>query len=36
MEGRKPKPLNDCNGFCGINDLNGINPTEKELNYDSE
>ena len=30
MKGREPKPLTDCNGFCGVNDL-GRNPTEKEL-----
>lgn len=32
MKGRPPKPLADCNGFCGINDLSK-NKTEKELNY---
>lgn len=31
MHGRDPKPLMDCNGFCGANDLE-LNPTEKELN----
>lgn len=34
MEGREPKPLNDCNGFCGLDDLNGRSETEKEINYD--
>lgn len=32
MKGRPPKPLTDCNGFCGVNDLTK-NKTEKELNY---
>ena len=32
MQGREPKPLVDCNGFCGVNDLER-NPTEKEINY---
>jgi PP-loop superfamily ATP-utilizing enzyme len=31
MKGRKPKPLMDCNGFCGIDDLER-NPTEEEIN----
>lgn len=33
MKGRPPKPLLECNGFCGINDLAARNETEKELNY---
>ena len=33
MKGREPKPLTDCNGYCGTNDLER-NPTENELNYD--
>lgn len=28
----KPEPLNDCNGFCGIDDLASKNTTESELN----
>ncbi|MCK5606035.1 phosphoadenosine phosphosulfate reductase family protein [Candidatus Pacearchaeota archaeon] len=32
MKGREPKPLTDCNGFCGVDDLER-NPTEKEINY---
>ncbi len=32
MKGRPVKPLMDCNGFCGVNDLKR-NPTEKEINY---
>jgi PP-loop superfamily ATP-utilizing enzyme len=32
MQGRPPKPLLDCNGFCGVNDLER-NPTEKEINF---
>jgi len=27
------KPLFECNGFCGINDLNDQNKTELEINY---
>jgi PP-loop superfamily ATP-utilizing enzyme len=33
MRGRKVKPLQECNGFCGTNDLNPINETEKEINF---
>ena len=36
MEGRPPKPLLECNGFCGINDLSPKNETESELNYQSK
>jgi len=32
VEGREPKPLLECNGFCGTNDLIK-NETEKEINY---
>lgn len=32
MSGREPKPLNDCNGFCGVDDLER-NDTENEINY---
>ena len=32
MKGRPPKPLIDCNGYCGITDLEGRNPTEDEIN----
>lgn len=35
MKGREPRPLVECNGFCGINDLER-NPTEKEINYQTE
>lgn len=34
MKGRPPKPLTDCNGFCGVNDLTEKNETEEELNYE--
>ncbi len=27
------KPLNDCNGFCGIDEMNPKNETEKEINF---
>jgi len=33
MKGRPIEPLMECNGFCGTNDLNPINETEKEINY---
>lgn len=36
MKGRPPKPLTDCNGYCGINDLEPRNSTEKEINYQPE
>lgn len=34
MKGRKLKPLQECNGFCGINELNEPNPTQAELNWE--
>lgn len=33
MKGREPKPLIECNGFCGTNDLLPVNETELEINY---
>lgn len=33
MKGRKVQPLQECNGFCGINELNERNETENELNF---
>lgn len=33
MEGRAPKPLMECNGFCGTNDLMPKNETYEEINY---
>ena len=35
LKGREPKPLFECNGLCGINDLER-NETEKEINYQVE
>jgi hypothetical protein len=35
MKGRAPKPLKECNGFCGTNDLEK-NETEQEINYSPE
>jgi PP-loop superfamily ATP-utilizing enzyme len=32
MKGRAPKPLFECNGLCGINDLEKKNETENEIN----
>lgn len=32
MEGREPKPLMECNGFCGTNDFE-INETSEEINF---
>jgi len=34
MEGRKPEPLMDCNGFCGVNDLIPRTKYENEINFD--
>lgn len=34
VEGRPVKPLNDCNGYCGINDLSPRSETEDEINTD--
>jgi len=36
LKGREPKPLYECNGFCGINDLEKRNPTESEINMDDD
>ena len=37
MNGREPKPLMECNGFCGLDDLNTPDKTAlEELNFDSE
>lgn len=33
MKGREPKPLMECNGFCGINDVDERSSTEKEINF---
>lgn len=35
MKGKEPKPLIDCNGFCGGNDLisDQVRETENELNF---
>jgi 3'-phosphoadenosine 5'-phosphosulfate sulfotransferase (PAPS reductase)/FAD synthetase len=33
LNGRPIKPLQECNGFCGINDLNTKNSTEDEINW---
>lgn len=34
MKPQKVKPLFECNGFCGTNDLNGGSDTILELNYE--
>lgn len=34
IKGREPKPLTDCNGFCGVEDLSERNETEKEINME--
>ena len=31
----KVEPLFECNGFCGINDLNERTDTEKQINFDN-
>lgn len=33
MKGIEPKPLLECNGFCGTNDLDERNETENEINF---
>ena len=33
MIGREPEPLTDCNGFCGVDDLNPRKQTVMEINY---
>jgi len=35
MKGYEVKPLKDCNGYCGVDILNELNPTEKEINFDN-
>lgn len=32
---REPKPLLECNGFCGTNDLKRNKQTEREINYEA-
>lgn len=36
MKGREVKPLIECNGFCGVNDLSERSTTEKEINTGDE
>lgn len=37
MKGREPKPLFECNGLgCTINDLEPLNDTDKEINFQVE
>lgn len=33
IKGREVKPLFECNGFCGVNDLSERTETEEEINY---
>jgi 3'-phosphoadenosine 5'-phosphosulfate sulfotransferase (PAPS reductase)/FAD synthetase len=33
IKGREVKPIFECNGFCGINDLEKRSSTEAEINY---
>lgn len=33
QKGREPEPLFECNGMCGINDLDDRKETENEINY---
>lgn len=33
MKGREPKPLFECNGLCGVNDVDDRSETEQEINY---
>jgi PP-loop superfamily ATP-utilizing enzyme len=34
MKGREPKPLFECNGLCGVNDIEPRSTTEGELNFE--
>lgn len=36
MQGREPEPLFECNGFCGINDLEERKQSENDINYQIE
>ncbi len=36
MKGREPEPLTDCNGFCGVNELNPESKTIDELNFEMD
>lgn len=36
QKGREPEPLFECNGLCGINDLEERSKTEKEINYQTQ
>tara|TARA_R110002096_G_scaffold434250_1_gene655236 strand:+ start:141 stop:1106 length:966 start_codon:yes stop_codon:yes gene_type:complete len=36
VKAREPKPMVDCNGFCGTNDLIKRLETEKEINFQTE
>jgi hypothetical protein len=36
MVGRAVEPLTECNGYCGTNDLNPINTTQGEINFETE
>lgn len=36
QKGREPEPLFECNGLCGVNDLEPRKETERELNFHGE
>jgi 3'-phosphoadenosine 5'-phosphosulfate sulfotransferase (PAPS reductase)/FAD synthetase len=36
IKGREVKPLLECNGFCGVNDLSERSETELEINYQED
>lgn len=36
MKPQKVEPLFECNGWCGINDLEKRKPSEKQINYQNE
>ena len=36
MDGREPKPLLECNGFCGTNSLDDEKETYSEINFDNQ
>jgi hypothetical protein len=36
VKGRTVKPLKECNGFCGVNDLSERSETEQEINWSKD
>lgn len=36
MDAQPVKPIFECNGFCGVNELDEVNPTAQEINFMEE